>query len=169
MKYFTLFPKTTVQIENKLVPLVDITVRVKLLDYIKKNQDILVQSDYVIEKEARPEQVSFELYESYDFTWTILTLNNVFNIFEDWVQPQSVIEQRLIRQYGSLENANKTIVKWTDQYGYEVSSRSKNKKISESAFQFAMRENDKKKNIKVFSILAVQKVQNDFKRILKQI
>lgn len=167
MKYFTLFPKTTVNIDNKAVSMVDISVRVKLLDYIKNNQDSLLQSDYFIENEKRPEQVSYELYDSYNYTWTILILNNVYNIFEDWVLPQDVIDKRLIREYGSLEEANRKIVRWFDRYGNEVSSRSKGIASYETAFQNIMRENDKKKNIKVFSDISVLKIQNDFKRILK--
>lgn len=167
MLYFTEFPKTNVLIENKSVTLIDIFARVKLLDYIKNNQDFLIQNDYYIEHEKRPEQISYELYGSYDYTWIILTLNNVYDINTDWVMPQFVLDKRMISKYGSIENANRTVVAWYDRYGYEVSENSKQKVTKETAFQKIMRENELKKNIKVFTTISVKRIQRDFLKLIK--
>ena len=145
MFYFQEFPRTTYNIGGQSVSVVDITVRVKLLDYIKNSRDNLIINDYEIENQKRPEEVSFELYETYDYTWTILILNNVYNIYSDWIRPQELIDKELIKEYGSIENANKVIVSYYDKDGYEVGKTSINKVTSETAFQRIMRENEKKK------------------------
>lgn len=169
MKYFTLFPKTNIEIENKQVVMVDISTRFKLLDYIKKNQDTLIQVDYEIQEEKRPEQVSYELYNSYNYTWIILTLNDVYNIYEDWILPQNVLDKRMIKKYGSIRNAMNTVIAWYDVNGYEVSPESRLRHRKETAFQRIMKENSSKKNIKVFTNISVQRIQNDFQAILKNL
>lgn len=169
MKYFTLFPKTNLEIENKKVVLVDLSIRFKLLDYLKNNQDTLIQLDYEIIEDKRPEQVSYELYNSYAYTWIILTLNNVYNIYEDWVLPQNVLDKRMIKKYGSITNAMNTVVAWYDVNGYEVSSESRLRYRKETAFQRIMKNNSSKKNIKVFTNISVQRIQNDFQAVLKEV
>lgn len=169
MKYFSLLPKTTFELENKEVTMVDISTRFKLLDYIKNNQDTLIQLDYTIKEEMRPEQVTYELYQTYNYTWILLALNSVFNIYEDWVLPQSVVDKRMIKKYGSIRNAMNTPVAWYDKYGYEVSSYSRLKVRTEMAFDRIMKENERKKYIKVFTRISVQRIQNDFQAILKEI
>lgn len=165
MNYFTLFPKTTLSVENVNVSMVDILTRVKLLDYIKNNNDNLIQYKYTIENELRPEQVSYALYESYDYTWIILILNNVYNVHTDWVLPQTTLEKVIINKYGSIENAYRTTVSWYDKHGYEVSERSENRVTRLSAYDKAMQDNFKKATIQVFTSVAVQKIQNDFKSL----
>lgn len=167
MRYFSLFPKTTVEIENKQVSMVDISIRFKLLDYIKNNNETLIKLDYTIEEEKRPEQVSYELYNSYNYTWILLTLNNVYNVYEDWVLPQSVIDKRLIKKYGSIRNAMREVFAWYDENGYEVSPNSRNKKTKKTVFQKVMEENEKRKHIKIFTNISIQRIQNDFQAILK--
>ena len=62
--------------------MIDISVRFKMLDYLKKNNDNLSILKYEIENNERPEEISFEIYDSYDYTWSILLLNNVYNLHE---------------------------------------------------------------------------------------
>lgn len=167
MNYFKYFPKTTESIDNTDVSIIDISIRYKLLDYIKTNKDMIIQTGYVVEEEIRPEQVSYELYGSYEYTWILLCLNNVYNIYEDWVQPQSVIDKLLIRKYGSLENSQKKILAWYDRYGYEVSENSKFKVKSVTAYEKILRDNQSKRNIQIFNDVSIQKIQNDFRNTIK--
>lgn len=169
MNYFKYFPKTTESIDNTDVSIIDISIRYKLLDYIKTNKDMIIQTGYVVEEEIRPEQVSYELYGSYEYTWILLCLNNVYNIYEDWVQPQSVIDKLLIRKYGSLENSQKKILAWYDRYGYEVSENSKFKVKSVTAYEKILRDNQSKRNIQIFNDVSIQKIQNDFRNTIKKL
>jgi len=166
MYYFQEFPKTTYRVGSQSIDIVDITVRVKLLDYIKNSRNNLTIIDYEIENQKRPEEVSFELYETYDYTWTILILNDIYNVYSDWIKPQELIDKEIIREYGSIENANKTIVRYLDKDGYEIGPTSKNKHSVETAFEKIMRENEAKKMIKVFDPAVVFRVQSDLKEYI---
>lgn len=166
MNYFQQFPKITYSIASQNVDVIDITVRVKLLDYVKNSKSHLVINNYTIENEKRPEEVSFDLYGTYDYTWTILILNDVYSIYSDWVKPQSVLDKEMIKEYGSIEKANETIIAYYDEYGYEVGKTSPTRKTRLSAFQKMMRDNENKKNIKVFDQSVVFRIQADFQEIL---
>ena len=161
MYFFQEFPKTFYNVKGNPVNLVDITVRVKLLDYIKNNRDNLIINDYEIENEKRPEEVSYEIYEDYEFTWTILVLNDVYSIYTDWVKAQDVLEKDLIRKYGSIENSNNKIIAYYDQYGHEVGATSPSRAKSLTAYEKAIIDNEKRKNIKVFDTIVINRVQVD--------
>ena len=161
MYFFQEFPKTSYNIKNNSVNLVDITVRIKLLDYIKNNRDSLIINNYEIENEKRPEEVSYEIYESYNFTWTILILNDIYSIYSDWVKPSEILDKELIKKYGSIEASNKKIVAYYDKFGYEVGRTSPTAVKSLSAYQHSILENEKKKHIKVFDNIIINRVQAD--------
>ena len=162
MLYFKQFPRTNYQIGSTLVPMVDITVRFKMLEYVKNNNEGLSILKYKIENYERPEEISFELYDSYDYTWTILLLNNVYSLHEDWLISEEILDSNIIREYGSLENAQNIFVEFYDEYGYEISSTDPNVKSRVSVYEKIFKENRKKEIIDVFDPRIIRKVQNDF-------
>jgi hypothetical protein len=123
MHFFSEFPKEQFHYKDGYsLQLIDIGVRIKLLDYIQDNNlsKVGIRNDYEIENYRRPEQVSYELYQNHDYTWTILILNNVYNIYEDWIQPVDLVEKKLIQKYGSVEKSSETPVAYYSEFGYEV-------------------------------------------------
>ena len=162
MEYFKLFPKITTQVNSENVVMTDISIRFKMLDYLKKNNNNLSILKYEIENNERPEEISFEIYGSYDYTWSILLLNNVYNLYEDWLVPEEILDKKIISKYGSLENAQSIFVEFYDEYGYEVSSSDKNLKSRVSVYEKLFTENRKKKIIDVFDPRIIRKIQNDF-------
>lgn len=123
MHFFTKFPKETFSYPHGYsLQLIDIGVRIKLLDYIQKNNisRVGIRENYEIQNYKRPEQIAYELYDNYDYTWTILILNNVYNVYEDWLQPVDLVEKKLIQKYGSVEKSNETPVAYYSEFGYEV-------------------------------------------------
>ena len=166
MHYFQEFPKVREQIGSQYVDVIDITTRVKFLDYLQKNESSLIIEDYQIKNGQRPEQVSMKLYSSYDFTWTILLLNKVYNIFEDWYQPQEIVDKKIVEKYGSIDTCNRVIANWYDQYGYEVSPNNLNRAKSRTMLQKIIDENEAKKNIRVLSSKHIDQVQRNFRSLL---
>ena len=167
MLYFKNFPKTVNFVNSKPVFMTDISVRFKMLDYLKKNNEGLSILKYKIENDERPEEISFELYDSYDYTWTILLLNNVYNPHEDWLISEEILDSSVIREYGSLENAQNIFVEFYDEYGYEVSASDSNVKSRVSVYEKVFKENRKKEIIDVFDPRIIRKVQNDFESDMK--
>lgn len=162
MLYFKQFPRIDYQVGLNSISMIDISVRFKMLDYLKKNNDNLSILKYEIENNERPEEVSFEIYDSYDYTWSILLLNNVYNLHEDWLVPEEILDKKIISRYGSLEKAQSIFVEFYDQYGYEVSSSDENLKSKVSVYEKLFTENRKKRVIDVFDPRIIRKVQNDF-------
>ena len=154
MYFFKEFPKEKFNYNGRYTQeLIDVTTRIKLLDYVKNHKDLSqvgIRSNYEIFPGQRPEEISFELYESYDYVWTILILNNIYSIFEDWIQPQEVIEKKLIKEYGSIEKANQTPAAYYSEFGYEIGESS----VLYVSDQFKKRE-------KNYVLLEQQKVIND--------
>lgn len=143
------------------VQMVDITVRVKFLEYVKTN-DLKIKTDYYLDPIMRPEELCYKLYGSYKMTWVLLVLNNVYSIYEDWVQPQDVVDALLIYQYGSLEDALTTPLKYFDINGYEVGETSPNIETVKSALQVYMEENERKRSVSVVSVDVMSKIATDF-------
>lgn len=124
MYFFKDFPKEKFNYQFNTIVQIDITTRVKLLDYVKNNQDSLSILNYEIKNEKKPEQISLELYDTTDYTWTILILNDVYDIYNDWVKPQIVLENELIQKYGSLEESNRVPAHYYSEFGYEIGESS---------------------------------------------
>ena len=106
MQFFSEFPKENFHYKDGYsLQLIDIGVRIKLLDYIRDNNlsTVGIRNNYEIVNYKRPEQVCYELYENYDYTWTLLVLNNIYNVYDEWIQPVELVEQKLIKEYGSVE------------------------------------------------------------------
>ena len=161
MYFFQEFPKTRYAIDGQSVNMVDISVRVKLLDYVKKNQDSLVIINYEIENEKRPEEISFELYDTYDYTWTILLLNDVYSVYKDWVLSQINLDKFITKKYGSIEKENREIVAYYDANGYEVGKTSLGITKTLTAFDKIVKENEAKKTIRVFDPSIINVIQSD--------
>ena len=167
MFYFRLFPKIEQELENSAkVQLVDISIRSKVLNYLKENNHLTIDT-YLIERDERPEEISYELYSSYDYTWTILVLNNVYNIHEDWFLPQKILDKKILREYGSFANAQQTILSYIDEFGYEVSSLDSKIKKRITAFEKIVKENEEKREVKVFSPEIISRIQFDFESNMK--
>ena len=171
MLYFKHFPTTSIDVQEKTIGMTDISVRFKMLDYLKTKGDFFSSSSilkYLMDEQVtRPEEISFELYGSYDYTWTILLLNNVYNFYEDWVLPEDVFEEMVIKKYGSLDNAKNTFLYYVDEYGYEVSATDKNVIKSISIYEELYNKNQEKKVIDVFEPSIIRNVQSDFERLIR--
>ena len=167
MFYFRLFPKIEQEIENSAkIQMVDISIRSKVLNYLKENNHLTIDT-YLIERDERPEEISYEIYSSYDYTWTILVLNNVYNIHVDGFFPQIILDNKFLIEDASFVNAYKSIISYIDQFGYEVSSTDSKIKKRITAFEKIVKENEKKREVKVFSPEIITRIQFDFESNIK--
>lgn len=170
MFYFRLFPKIQQQVDSTNIELIDITIRSRVLNYIqeelkKENSQGAIRL-YLNEQYKRPEEISYELYSSYDYAWTILVLNEVYDLKNDWVLPQEILDKKIKREYGTLDNAQQTFVEFYDEYGYEVSSTDQSVRERITAFEKIIYENELKKDVKVFDPSIISRIQADFERDL---
>lgn len=170
MFYFRLFPKINHQIDSTNIELIDLTTRSKVLSYIyeeirKENYQGAIRL-YLNDPIKKPEEISNEMYSSYDYTWTILILNHVYDINRDWAVSQEVLDKRIKRKYETLEKAQQTFIEFYDEYGYEVDAGNPNVHQRVSAFEKYVHENELKKDVKIFDPSIISRIQSDFERDL---
>src|SRR5210317_1144156 len=100
-QYFTYFPKMyydAVQDGTTSPKLVtDLLRRVKVRDGLK-NQTAIFNKYQVVAGET-PEIVSYKLYDSVDYYWTILLMNNIKDRFYDWPLSEQQFETYVNGKY----------------------------------------------------------------------
>lgn len=168
MNFFRNFPKTTMRVENVDVKLIDISIRTKIMDWITKNDEYLIKEKYSLDSEQRPEQASMELYDTTDYTYILLVLNNVYDIYEDWICPSELLDRLIIKKHGSIQNAMRKVYQWYDQYGTEVSPKSPKKYRSLSYYDKLMQDNENKRVIKTLDLASTIRIHNDFAQVLSK-
>lgn len=87
MDYFKKFPLieydfTTTEDVKQLMVLSDISTRVQSFYDANSNDNLF--SPYTIRNYDTPEKISFNLYGTTSYYWTIMYVNNLFDMFNDW-------------------------------------------------------------------------------------
>ena len=169
MNFFRNFPKTYVKVENVNIALIDISIRTKIMDWITKTNEHLVKGTYILETEQRPEQACYELYDTTDYTYILLILNNVYDVYEDWIHPTEILDRLIIKQHGSIDAARNKIYQWYDFSGTEVSEKSPQRHKSLSYYDKMMQDNERKRKIKTLDLASTMRIHNDFAQVLSKI
>ena len=101
MHYFSHFPKIyydAVQDGTTSPKLVtDILRRVKVRDGIKN--EVSTFDKYQVIAGETPEIISYKLYETVDYYWTILLMNNIRDRFYDWPLSEQQFEDYVAEKY----------------------------------------------------------------------
>ena len=98
-QYFTYFPKMYYDaVGNKNPKLVtNILKRVKVKDGVKN--DIALFDKYQVKFGESPEIVSYRLYDTVDYYWTILLMNNIRDRFYEWPLSEQQFEEYVNAKY----------------------------------------------------------------------
>ena len=107
MEYFKFLPQTLHTFPGNSgvsydVLLSNITSRAVIVERLKQTQVSL--HDYIIRDEQRPDTVSQILYNTPDYTWVILLVNNIFTLY-DWPLTNKEFEAYITSKYGSASIA----------------------------------------------------------------
>ena len=72
----------------------------KFSTYMKKfSEDPHNVLQYKVGNGERPDQVSYRAYGSVNYWWTILLLNNISNVRDQWALSQSQLEEHIAEKY----------------------------------------------------------------------
>lgn len=117
--YFSSLPKTTYN---------NLTLR-NLLYRPKVVEDILSLSPtlyhpYVISEGLSIEQVSYYYYDSVEYTWLIMVVNNIIDPYLDWYMTSRQFNDYIVSKYGSVSEADAQIEFYRDQYDNQYSKDS---------------------------------------------
>jgi len=121
MSYFSMFPKINYdfaikgeQINEHIVP--DITRRIKITADVVRNYG--AYEKYIVKDGETPEMISYNYYDTVNYYWIIMLVNNIFDAFSDLPQSQYSIEQQSIQKYG--ETGIYDVHHYEDSYGMQI-------------------------------------------------
>jgi len=92
----------------------DISLRVKIADYIKNN--VSYYNTYHVKNDETPEILAYNLYGSPYYHWVILMMNDMIHPHHDWIMIPKELDAWLITEY---DNPN-DIKHYIDSQGYIV-------------------------------------------------
>lgn len=75
----------------------NLSVRLDLLDKVKN--DLSSFQPYYVKENETPEIVSYNFYDTVDFHWCIMIVNNMVNLYTDWPKPTKVLDKVLLEKY----------------------------------------------------------------------
>lgn len=75
----------------------NLSVRLDLLDKVKN--DLSSFEPYYVKENETPEIISYNVYDSVDFHWCIMIVNNIVNLYTDWPKPTKMLDKVLLEKY----------------------------------------------------------------------
>lgn len=76
---------------------------------------------YQVSSGEIPESISYKLYNTTDYFWTILVINNIVNPFTDWPMSDSQVEALTTKKYGAGNEYEINRWVWTGKDGIHPS------------------------------------------------
>ena len=175
MEYFKYLPLTVytyTDTNNTTYDVVirDITARAKIAARLQQTQVALY--DYIIGDEQRPDTVSQLLYKTPNYTWIILLVANIFNLY-DWPLSNDEMVDYLISKYGSIENAQTGSRYYYTIEGDRVDATTygllpvARRGVMLSPYEQEIQDNDQKRRIKVVPPALIHQVAADFRTLFR--
>lgn len=103
-QFFKKFP--TVSYSNTIA--INLLSRVNMSKLAMNNHQAFY--DYVMKNHERIDGVSYNYYNNPDYVWLISLTNKVIDPYYDYVLNDDDVNKLIIQKYGSIENAQKTIL-----------------------------------------------------------
>lgn len=129
-------------------------------------EDINIESEafypYVVKEGERIDTVSYLYYDSPDYVWLIMLINDIIDPYHDWYLTTRQLEKKVIKKYGSVAAAQSQVLYKIDENGNKYSTDTtaalvagSSQVITDSsitltnytAYDYEVDENEKKKHI----------------------
>lgn len=75
---------------------------------------------YSVQSGELPESVSQKLYNTTDYFWTVLVINNIVNPFTDWPLSDNQVEKMTVQKYGAGSEYDINCYLWTGSDGIHL-------------------------------------------------
>ena len=171
--YFNFFPTVDYvnvgQSNSKTVT--NILKRAAIRDVVKDN--LAIYTKYIIKSGETPESVAFNVYGDAELHWVILLTNDIYDRYHQW--PMNV------NQFLSYVNEKYTNPNATHHYEISQSSGDTSVKIDIGSdntgypsatavtnFEYEESRQDALRQIRLLNVAQVNKVVNDFSRLMKE-
>lgn len=109
---------------------------------------------YVVKNGERPDQVSYQFYNTPDYDWIILLVNDMYSVYDDWPKGDEALLSYMVEKYGSLQTTQSTIKYYYNASGDIIdfttyTSLAPEQRTSETIYEYETRLNTNKSKIKV--------------------
>lgn len=140
--FFNKFPLTSFKLDPKTNILVTDIIRAVKVDPYLKNSDIFYYT-YTAKDGETPEIISHKAYKSTQYHWVIMLINEKFDAWNDFPQPDIVIQRMAVDKYSSLT----AVHHWEDSNGNQVDELSGGIPITN--IEYERQQNELKRTIKI--------------------
>lgn len=165
--YFEKFPRiyypVTINGVQQYTLLKDLTINVRFIKEFLSN--VTLYDEYDIMDGETPEIISEKFYGTPFYHWIIMILNEKYDYLNDFPLPYNVLYNLALDKYG--EDGINSVHHYENSNGYVVSSEEPLARIV-SNLQYEETVNESKRRIKIIDRKIVEKVVEDFIRIISQ-
>jgi hypothetical protein len=149
---------------------VDITVRTKINEYIRRIAGTGIRKYQIINGD-RPDIVSNKIYGKTQYSYIILLMNEIHNIYDEWPRDSVALKNYITEKYGSVRYAIETVAYYYDESGNRISQQSwetlsEPLKYRETLYEYESRLNDEKSRINILDPSMILKVETSIQEIL---
>lgn len=173
MAYFTQFPKIQYDVRGDgiLTTMTDITKRVRLKDYIKKN--IVAFDFYDVESGETPEYISNEVYGEPELHWLILLTNDIIDYYTDWPMTTPQFERYVKSKYDNVDEIHhyeytqeSGDTKFTIELPNESATTIPVGALAITNYQYEESIQDSKRRIRIVKPEYIVAIQKEFKNLM---
>jgi hypothetical protein len=146
MSIFNFYPKIAYKVNSTdYLKAIDITNSIRIRDFFKSNSGIAFRP-YVIKDGERPDSVSYNVYDTVDYDWVILLVNDMYNIYDDWPKDMESFNTWIEESYDSISYATSNVKYYYDSKGNIIDyttwqALSSSQRNDESIYQYELRKN----------------------------
>lgn len=145
--YFEKFPFVTRTYNGTSINGMNITRRTGILDSIKNDSKYYMT--YHIQDGETPEILSERLYDTVEYSWTILMMNDIFDVFEEWPMSYNDLMDYIDAKYTNInevhhyESVSTGLIVDSDHLSYDI--------IPVTNLEYEVDRNDKLRDIKLLT------------------
>lgn len=171
-RYFRSFPTIDVKIDNVTRTITDLTTAVRITAPLKVKGFPFY--DYIIKDGERPDHVAYKTYGDTKFYWTILVVNEIYDLWKDWPLTKSAFDAMLVENYGSISTAKSQIKKYyndTDDIEVDYTTYltlSANARSTKTIYEYEYELNEAKRPIKLIQPQYVSQVAAELRELFKE-
>lgn len=178
-EYFKNFPITDYSYINKngnkiTTQCVDMSIRFRLIDTIMKNPNAYY--DYFWKDEDRLDIVAFKYYGDVNLSWLVMLSGEIFDWVYDLPLSDKMFNDYITKKYNvdTVEELQNIIHAYKDISGITIDKNTYDRmpdynKKTESIYQFEMKNNESKRQIKLISKEHLKTILNEFDYRLQDI
>lgn len=135
--------------------------------------------EYTIEEGQTPQIISELYYDSPDYYWVILMMNDIINVNDEWPLTTAQFDLLIEKRYGSVSNAENIARYWVHKvYGTQISTETYDRMVERqdpereryikfSAYDEETEKNEKNRVIRLLRKSVLENFVDEFVSVIK--